>query len=256
MLLALNCDPAEDNLYRDFMQNVQSTMINATLVDCGENKILLASTFGYLAWTSELGDNGSLPLIWGYVDEDLYNVRPGTVFEQGLEKLGLQGVDDKLHLFILTFPHMLEQGNRTEEELIATTQMQYFCVVRCTMHPIRLISLDNGQQNIGLSPLQHLNKVGYLNRVVATYTNFRDLSEIQNKTVLETFPYQYVMAQFGSLLVGNINKESYVVQSPATLHINRRSLLNASSSSFRINHRCRDNWIIQHERTKHTQCGP
>lgn len=233
---ALDCGHADNNIYDAVLENMRSAIINATLVDYGDdvNLTLLASSFGYLAWAPEDNGHNSLPFLRGYVDDKLYNVRPGTVFDMLPEKFGPQIVDTLLQLFMLTFPHMLEQGNRTNKELNHTTQDATF--LTCTMYNASYtanFTYVNGQQNINLSNLQRLNEVGYLNSV-STSANSKDLAGMQNRTAMETFAYQSIMAQFGSLLVGNINKETYHVESPTMMNGDNRILPNASSSSFRI----------------------
>ncbi|BCR91321.1 uncharacterized protein ACHE_70164A [Aspergillus chevalieri] len=228
---ALGCEHADDKLRRDVMENVRSTIINATFVDV--NKTLLASSFGYLSWMPEGYGYGSLPFIQSYVDEGLYNELPGTVYNMFPGKYDSQ-IMGPLQLYMVTLPHMLAQGDLSNADLNRTTEDATF--LTCTLYNASYtanFTYFNGQQNIQLRKVERLNKVDYLSDMY-TYSGSGDLAGIHNRTAMETFSYQSIMAQFGSLLTGNINKETYHVKDTTRLGGNGRTIHSTNSSSIRI----------------------
>lgn len=230
---ALGCEHADDKLYRDAMENVRSTMINATLIDV--DKTLLASSFGYLAWMPNGNGHGygSLPFIQGYVDEELYNELPGTVYDIFPGKYDSQTMG-LLQLYMVVFPHLLAQGNLSNADFNRTTEDATF--LTCTLYNASYttnFTCSNGQQNIELPKVERLNEVDYLDNMY-TYSGSGDLTGIHNKTAMEIFSYQSIMAQFGSLLAGNINKETYHVEDTTRLKGSSRNIYSTNSSSIRV----------------------
>ena len=204
---ALKCEHVDDDTHRAITQNVQSAILNISTFGVDDRKDLarVAYTFGYLAWPADTSStNKTLPFEKHNVDST-YSLRINKGNPAGAPETDERSTNP-ISMFIATFPHMAEQGDRTENELNGTTLDAV--ILNCKLYNASYeanFTYVNGQQDVRIPHIQFSNEaipVGMSQTMNIGNPSTKDLDQ------MERYSYVSIIDELGDFLSGEIHQKT------------------------------------------------
>lgn len=204
---ALKCEHVDDDIHRDITQNVQSAILNISTFGVDDRKDLarVAYTFGYLAWPADTSStNKTLPFEKRNGDST-YSLRINKGNPAGAPETD-ERPTNPTSIFIAAFPHMAEQGDRTEKEMNDTALDAV--ILNCRLYNASYLAnftYVNGEQNIRIPHVRFLDE--------AIPVSVSQTMNIENPSTndlhqMERYSYVSMIDELGDLLSGEIHQKT------------------------------------------------